>query len=385
MLSWIRKACSLLLAVGMAVSCSLPAAAEGTEEEEFPVMANTTTKIFVMYNKGYSDFMKMAEEAELIMVGKVESFTGVEDRSIVNTEYTVKTYQVIKNPNNYDTSNVIVQRLGGYYLDKDRKLRHAVVEGAPEIQQDTYLFLLNKIYSEDDTSNLYSLCGMQQGVFQLDIPQGTEYSQEKVDSAKFIVFNSYNDGVEAQIVGRTLRSVREALQGGTSLDGKPFSRDYLSLAEDFQTLADQAELIAVATVGPIRYWNYTGRVFSGYDLTIKNVIKNVGDYDTGNIRFRFSLGKNTDNLQYGPETPTLKEGETYLFLGSKVFPYDQSSNLFQPCGKYQGVFKLFAPGNGPNKIVSLKKYTIERMNHYNQIEEETAGKSLAALLESLEP
>lgn len=196
MLSIIKKASCLIATAVISLSLSQVAFAGSME----------TT---LHYSEQYGTYSDISESAELIMIATVKdvSVANIGTSSLLFTHYSVDVNEVIKNTKNYDVSDACVRFTGGRRGDVNYKVKET-----PKLTiGDTYLFVLNKIYPEDDTSNDFSPRGGYQGAFKVAVPEAQTFDLDGLDNYKIEPLNKHNKALENEISGETISELKAGL------------------------------------------------------------------------------------------------------------------------------------------------------------------------------
>ncbi|MDP4144956.1 MAG: hypothetical protein Q8936_10825 [Bacillota bacterium] len=132
-----------------------------------------------------SNLSEVVASSELIVKGKVSKITPVEVHSMIFTDYEINVDEALKGK----TQKVTVRLTGGTLNNIEQ-----IADGIKQLDKDQeYIFCLQKVYPDDDSSNLYSPIGALQGIFSVD-----ELSNGKV---KIKDFNKQNN-IENSVKGK---------------------------------------------------------------------------------------------------------------------------------------------------------------------------------------
>lgn len=148
--------------------------------------------------------------------------------------------------------------------------------------------------------------------------------------------------------------------------------EYTEGYSNLQSLLQGASTVVIAEVEKASADDSLSVVFTDYDINIKKVLKNEGNYDLEGIKVRFTGGKTKKEQTYILETPILKLGKTYVFAGNKTFSKDNNRKELTPMGAYQGVFEL-------EKINGGEEEEIVSMNLYNGVEKGAVGMTISEI------
>lgn len=162
--------------------------------------------------------------------------------------------------------------------------------------------------------------------------------------------------------------------------------EYATQYANFDQLKNKSDIVAIGNVKNVQTEEIEGLLFTNYEVEVIDTLK--GDNTTSNnIIVSLTGGETNQVSMVANETKLLELGDTYLFALQKVWPDDDSSNLYAPCGEYQGIFKcastpdVLAIGESESdiEIDKLSQFIIEPFNDYNELEESLIAESVASL------